>query len=172
MITTLAKDTPLKMLRELGKDCKKCGHCCSHGAGMLIPEDIPKIARLLGISEDELKKKYIDEIEMFNTKAWKPKIVKKGKPYGKCIFHDGKEQCKIHIAKPFQCVIMNCRSVAEQAIQWFYLNYLVNPDDPESIRQWASYLKHKEWVIEGGNLNELVPDKEKLKKILNYDIVK
>jgi len=172
MITTLTKDTPLKILRELGKDCKQCGHCCSHGAGMLIQEDIPKIARLLGISEDKLKEKYVDEIEMFNTKAWKPKIVKNGKPYGKCIFHDADEQCKIHIAKPFQCVIMNCRADAEQAIQWFYLHYLVNADDPESIRQWASYLKHKEWVIEGGNLNDLVPDKEKLKKILEYEIVK
>jgi Fe-S-cluster containining protein len=170
MITTLTKDTPLKMLRELGKDCKKCGHCCSHGTGMLIPEDIPRIARLLAISEDELKEKYLDEGEMFNTKAWRPKTAKK--PYGRCVFHDIKEQCKIHVAKPFQCVIMNCRPDAEQAIQWFYLNYLVNADDPESVRQWASYLKHKEWVIEGGNLQELVPDKERLKKILNYDIVK
>jgi len=170
MITTLTKDTPLRILRDLGKDCKKCGHCCSHGTGMLIPEDIPRIARLLGISEDELKERCLEEVEMFNTKAWKPRTAKK--PFGKCVFLAKSNECSIHVAKPFQCVIMNCRHDAEQAVQWFYLNYLVNPGDPESVRQWASYLKHKEWVIEGGNLQELVPDEERLKKILSYDIVK
>lgn len=169
---TLAKDTPVKVLKELGKDCRKCGNCCSHGTGMLVKEDIPRIARLLGVSEEALKENYLEETEMFNTKAWKPRTIKGSKPYGKCVFYDDKEQCTIHVAKPFQCVIMNCRDDAEQAIQWFYLNYLVNPDDPESIRQWASYLRHREWVIEGGNLQELVPDKDRLKKILNYDIVK
>ncbi len=169
---TIAKDTPIKILRELGKDCKKCGHCCSHGTGMLVPEDMPRIARFLNITEEELKEKYLEEVEMFNTKAWRPKTVKKGRPYGKCVFHNDREQCRIHVAKPFQCVIMNCRKDAEQAIQWFYLNYLMNPDDPESVRQWASYLKQKEWVIEGGNLHELVPDAGRLKKILNYGIMK
>jgi len=172
MITTITKTTPVRMLRELGNDCKKCGHCCSHGVGMLAPDDVGKIAKFLNISEDELKEKYLVEIEMFNTKVFKPKSIKKGKPYGKCVFLGKNTECSIHIAKPFQCIIMNCRPDAEQAIQWFYLNYLVNQDDPESIRQWASYLKHKDWVIEGGNLNELIKDPEKLKKILNYDIVK
>lgn len=168
----ISKDTPIRMVKELGKDCSMCGNCCSHGAGLLVPEDMQRIARLLQVTEEELKEKYLDEVEMFNTKAWKPKTNKGEKPYGPCIFYDKKKQCTIHVAKPFQCLITNCGDFSEQAIQWLYLNYFVNPDDPESVRQWASYLKHKDWVIEGGNLQELVPDRARLKKILNYDILK
>jgi Fe-S-cluster containining protein len=168
----ITKDTSVREIKELGKNCDMCGNCCIHGAGFLIEEDIPKIAKLLNVSEKELKEKYLEETEMFNTKAWKPKTKKNGKPFGPCMFYDKKEGCKIHIAKPFQCKIMNCNPYAEQMIQWFYLKYLVNPDDPESIRQWASYLKHREWVIEGGNLSDLVPDRKKLKKILSYGVLK
>lgn len=49
------------------------------------------------------------------------------------------------------------------------LNYLVNKDDPESIRQYSTYLKSGGKTIEGGKLEELVPDKEKLKKILSFE---
>ena len=55
--------------------------------------------------------------------------------------------------------------------QWFTLNHFVNVDDPESIRQWAVYLKTHD-TIQGGSLEELVPDKKLLKKILNYEIIK
>ncbi len=168
----ITKDTPLRTLKEAGKDCRMCGSCCTRGAGFLIPDDLPRIARLLQISEKEMKEKYLDEIEMFHTKAFKPKTLKKNKPYGNCIFHDKEKQCTIHVAKPFQCIITNCGELAEQAIQWLYLNYFVNPDDPESVRQWASFLKHKEWVIEGGNLHELVTDRKRLKQILNYGVMK
>ena len=167
---SITKDSPLKMVRSLGEACRKCGSCCSHGTGFLVPDDIPRIAKFLNITEDKLKELYLEEKDMFNTKAWKPKTIKK--PFGPCVFYEKKEGCTIHIAKPFQCMITNCGPYSEQAIQWLYLNYFVNSDDPESVRQWASYLKHKEWVIEGGNRDDIVPDKVRLKKILGYDIVK
>jgi len=138
----------------------------------LILEDVPRIARLLQITEKQLKDSYLEEVEMFNTKALRPKTIKGRKPYGPCVFYGKDKGCTIHVAKPFQCRITNCSSYAEQAIQWLYLNHFVNSNDPESVRQWASYLKHKKWVIEGGNLNEIVPDAEKLRKILNYEILK
>jgi len=52
------------------------------------------------------------------------------------------------------------------------LNYLVNKNDPESIRQYAAYLKSGGKTIPGGKLEELIPDKEKLKKILNFEQLK
>lgn len=168
----ITKDTSIREIRELGKDCRQCGHCCFHGAGFLIDEDIPRLAKFLKTTEKELKEKYLEEIEMFHTKTWKPKRIKEGKPFGPCIFHDKNDQCTVHIAKPFQCKITNCNPLAEQTIQWFYLNYFVNKDDPESIRQWASYIKHRDSVIEGGKLEDLVPEKEKLKQILNYEVMK
>jgi len=168
----IEKSTPLRVIRDLGKDCKMCGSCCRHGAGMLIEEDLKRIARFLSVDAEKLKKNFLERVEMFNTKAWKPRLVKGGKPYGTCVFYDSKKGCEIHAAKPLQCAISNCKEYGEQLIQWFYLRYLVDPNDPESVRQWASYLKHKDWVIKGGNLDELVPDKEKLKKILSYGILK
>lgn len=171
-VMPLAKNTPLRTVKEMGEECGMCGHCCGYGAGMLVKEDVPKIAKYIGISEEKLKERYLDEVEMFNTKTWRPKVLKGKKPYGPCIFYDRKTGCSIHIVKPLQCLITNCNPNAEQAIQWLYLNYFVNANDPESIRQWASYLNQKEWVIEGGNLRDLVPDEKTLKKILSYGDLK
>lgn len=168
----ITKETPVKMMRELGKACQKCGNCCSHGTGIVVESDIPRMARFLKIPEDNLKSDYLEETEMFNSKAWKIRQVKGKKPFGPCIFLGREKECDIHVAKPFHCSIANCTDYAEQAIQWFYLNYLVNPLDPESVRQWASYLKHREFVIEGGQLEDIVPDSERLRKILSYEIVK
>jgi Fe-S-cluster containining protein len=168
----IARQTPVRIMRELGKECRKCGSCCSHGTGIVIEEDLPRMAKFLNISVDKLKSDYLEETEMFNTRAWKLKQIKGKKPFGPCVFLGKGKECDIHVAKPFHCSIANCSEYAEQAIQWFYLNYLVNASDPESVRQWASYLKHREFVIEGGQLEDLVPDRERLKKILNYGIVK
>ena len=48
------------------------------------------------------------------------------------------------------------------------LNHFVNKDDAESIRQYASYLKSGGKTLEGAELKELVPNKEKLRKILEF----
>ena len=51
------------------------------------------------------------------------------------------------------------------------MNHVVDKDDPEAIRQWAQFLKNND-PIPGGHLEERVPDKEKLRKIMNYEIYK
>ena len=151
--------------------CEACTVGCRHGSGFLIDEDVPKIARILGISEEELKKSFLEEIEKFNTKRYRPKILRKGKPYGKCIFYDEKIGCKVHAAKPLECkVSMGCKDYGEQISLWFMLNHFVNKDDAESVRQYASYLKSGGKTLEGGKLEQLVPDKEKLRKILSFEI--
>ena len=43
--------------------------------------------------------------------------------------------------------------------------------DPESIRQYSTYLRENK-TIPGGALLELVPDKIKLRKTLNHEILK
>jgi len=50
------------------------------------------------------------------------------------------------------------------------LNHFVNKDDAESIRQFASYLKTGGKTLEGAELKDLVTDKDKLKKILSFEI--
>lgn len=169
----ITKNTPVKQALKLGALCKKCGHCCTYGSGFLIGDDAKNIAGFLGIKKEELIKKYLEEKELFNTKLLRPKLKTKKihSPYGECIFLDNKK-CKIHKVKPLQCRVGNCNRYGEQLSIWFMLNYLVNKDDPESIRQYVAYLKSGGKTIPGGKLEEIVPDKERLKKILSFERLK
>ena len=167
----ITKNTPISEILKLGHDCKQCGHCCSHGSGFLIGEDKKNISKFLRITEEELIKKYLEEKELFNTKLSRPKLKTSNKPYGECVFLDDKK-CKIHKVKPLQCRVGNCNEHGERLSKWFMLNYLVNKDDPESIRQYAAYLSPGGKTIQGGKLEEIIPDKEKLKKILSFERLK
>lgn len=155
---------------ELGKICQRKNNCCKHGSGCLVKDDLKNIAKFLGIDEKELKEKYLEEIEKFNTKLLRPKLVKKDRPYGPCIFFNDRG-CKIHPVKPLECKIGNCSKYGQKLSIWFMLNHQVNVNDPESIRQYAIYLKTHP-TIQGGKLGELVPDKERLRKILDFTILK
>ncbi len=163
-------NTPLTKVLTLVHDCKceKCEHGCKFGSGFMTEEDIKKMAAFLKITEEELKEKYLDEFEKFHTKRHKPKIKKKDMPYGQCIFF-GEEGCKVHPAKPLECKIaMGCKEYGEDLITWFNLNYFVDPDDPQSVREWAIYLESGGNKIPGSELNDLIKDKKELKKILDY----
>jgi hypothetical protein len=165
----LTRFSPLKEVLELGKTCDKSGHCCKYGGGYVLDNDLEIMAKHLQISIDELKEKYLDEKLTFNTKHFMIKSNKNGKPYGPCVFLKD-NLCSIHEHKPLHCRVGSCcHSSGEQLSIWFALNHFVNIDDPESIRQWASYLKTHP-TVPGGELHSLVPDKEKLKKILGHEI--
>src|SRR3990167_9663442 len=84
--------------------CKSCEIGCSYGGGILADEDISKIAKHLNISVDQLKKEYLEEIEKFHVKRFRPKIMRKENlPHGKCIFFD--RGCTIHSVKPVECKV-------------------------------------------------------------------
>ncbi|MBW2980365.1 YkgJ family cysteine cluster protein [Candidatus Woesearchaeota archaeon] len=168
----ITKNTTLKKVLELGKACKKCGHCCSHGSGALDEGDLKKIAKFLETSEKELKKTCLEEIEKFNTKRLRPVTVKKDKPYGRCVFFNKEKGCVIHQVKPLECKTGNCSEHGEDLSLWFTLNYYLNADDPGSVRQYAAYLKSGGKTLKGGKLDEVVPDKKTLKKILEYKILR
>lgn len=168
----ISKKTNLKKVLELGKICKKCGHCCSHGSGALADGDLKKITKFLKTTEKELKKTCLEEVEKFNTKRLRPITIKTKKPYGRCVFFNKKKGCVIHLVKPLECKVGNCSEHGENLSLWFMLNYFINPDDPESIRQYAAYLRSGGKTLKGGKLEEIVPDKKQLKKILEYKILR
>lgn len=173
--TKITTKTTLKTALKLGEECKLSGHCCKFGSGFVLEDEIKDLAKYFKLSEEGFKKKYLDEKESFNTKHFKLKtkkeiINKKMMPFGKCIFLKD-NLCSIHKVKPLHCRIGNCSRHGEKLSIWFFLKYFVNNEDPESIRQWAIYLKTHP-TIPGGNLDELVPDKNQLEKILNYEIFK
>ena len=172
----ITKQTTVEQAIQLAPDCtcQACETGCKFGSGLLAHGDEKKLAGFLNISEDKLKAEYLEEIELFNKTMHRPKVQRKSKdkPYGKCIFFDEKKKCTVHEAKPLQCrTAMPCKPYGEKLSIWFTLNYIIDPDDPESIRQWATYLKTHP-TITGGELKDIVPDQERLQKILRYEILK
>ncbi|MBN2458581.1 YkgJ family cysteine cluster protein [Candidatus Woesearchaeota archaeon] len=167
---SITKETPIGHVLRLGKECEKCGHCCSYGSCYFLSEDIDRISSRLGIPKEEFIKEHLDENIAFNTKVHKAKTNKKpGMPYGECVFFDKDEGCTIHDIKPLHGRVgKGCGEHGQELSIWFMLNYLVNPADPESIRQWAVYLKTHP-TIPGGELEQLVKDKELLRKIISYE---
>ncbi len=168
----IKKNTPKETVLKLAQtDCHTCTHCCEFGGAIVIKEDIPKIAKLLKISPEEFKEKYLEEFEKFNTKHFRIKKEKSSKPYAPCLFLDKEERCMLQGVKPIYCKIGTCKSYGNQLNLWFTLNYFVNPSDAESIRQYATFLKTNS-TLQGGELKDLVKDKEMLNKILDYKILK
>lgn len=172
----IAKNTPLKEVLKLAQPCRceACSHGCKYGSGLLANGDEERLASFLKISEKELKEKFLEEVERFNTKLLKPKLLRKGKAaYGQCIFYNDKKGCTVHEAKPLECkTSMGCKDYGEELSVWFMANNVINPDDPESVRQYAQYLKSGGKTIPGAELHDLVPDKERLKKILSYEMLR
>lgn len=172
----ISKSTPLKEVLKLAAPCRcdACNHGCKLGSGFLVRNDSENIAAFLGISEEELKKGFLEEVELFNKKMLRPRLLKEGdKPYGQCVFYNEKKGCTIHEVKPLQCkTSISCKDYGEELSIWFMVNHVVDPEDAESIRQYTQYIKSGGKLIPGASLQELVPDKNRLKKILNYEILK
>ena len=167
---SITKDTPVEHVLRLGQECEQCGHCCSYGSGYFLPEDIARISKKLGMNEDDFKKEFLEETEAFNKRIHKPKLSKK--PFGECVFLDKSKGCSIHDVKPLHCkVAKGCGEHGQELSLWFTLNYLVDPADPESVRQWAIYLKTHP-TIPGGELRQLVKDEKLLNEMLNFDRLK
>lgn len=172
MKSSIKKDTPLNDILRLGESCRKCGSCCKYGSGFLDEKDIKNIAHFLSVEEEKLKKEFLKEIDKFNTKRFRPKLIKKGKPYGACIFLNKEGRCRIQDVKPIQCRIGNCGKQGEELSAWFTLNYFVDPKDPESIRQFYIYLKSGGKTLPGGELKDFVKNKKELDSIMSYEDLK
>ncbi|MBW2971965.1 YkgJ family cysteine cluster protein [Candidatus Woesearchaeota archaeon] len=168
----ITKDTSLEEVKKLGEECDKCGKCCSYGSGFMLESEVPRMAAFLKIPKEKFIRDFLEETEIFHTRIFKIRPFKKeGMPYGPCMFLD-KNLCRIHAVKPLHCNVCNCAEHGDDLHVWFMVNYCLNIYDPESIRQYASYLETGGRLIPGAELDKVFPDKAKLKRILDYDIVK
>ncbi|MBI2102101.1 YkgJ family cysteine cluster protein, partial [Candidatus Woesearchaeota archaeon] len=154
--------------------CSACSHGCKYGSGSLAGDDAKHIAKFLDVSEEELKKGFLEEVELFNKKLLRPKLIReKNLPHGKCIFFDDEKGCTIHEVKPLECkTSIQCKDYGEELSVWFMVNHVVDANDAESLRQYAHYIKAGGKIIPGAELENLVPDRERLRKILSYEILK
>lgn len=165
----ITKNTHEKKVLEYGKECGKCGHCCKYGSGFVLPTEILKLAEHLGMTADNFRKELLEEVEVFATKMYKLKTLKLGKQYGECLLLDKDNICKVQKVKPLHCRVGNCNMQGEQLSIWFMLNHAVDESNPDSIREWAIYLKTHP-TIPGGNVEDLVPDEKKRKEIFGEGI--
>src|SRR3989344_6074378 len=110
----ITKATNKEKILELSKDCEKCGHCCKHTSGFILPEEIEKIASYLSMDEKTFTKKCLSTLILFNKFIFRPKLHKKAKPYGTCIFYDKKLGCSIQAVKPMHCRITNCNEYGDE----------------------------------------------------------
>jgi Fe-S-cluster containining protein len=158
-----------ELLKRKETDPKK-GRGCQFGSGFILPEEIPKLAKAKGMGVEEWKKQYLDEVEVFHTKAFVLKTLKGEKPYGPCIFLNQENgECTIHKTKPLYCSLTNGEEPGE-VIQWFQLTEYVNPGDPSSLREWHAYCEGVK-VIPGGRPEEIV-GKKRMQEILEYKDLK
>jgi len=169
----ITKTTTLKEIIQIGKDCKKCGACCKHASGFLIGDDLKRIAKYFDMSEETAKQQFMEELDFYSKKFMKPKTMKhKSGQTGQCIFLGDKNECKIHDVKPLQCRIgIGCQAHGADLYSWFVLNHCVDIKNPETLRQYAHYLRAGGKVIPGGSLRELVKDEKMLKKILGREVL-
>ncbi len=170
--TGMTIHTPKELILEMSKDCDMCGSCCRFGSGFVLENEIPVIAGHLGHDIKSFKENFLQETEIFNKKVWKFNTINNhDKPYGPCIFLDGKI-CKIHDIKPLHCRIGTCKEFGDEANTWFMINHFVDKDDPESIRQYHAYIKTGGRVLKGAELEKFVPEKTRLRHMLEYRILK
>lgn len=172
---TISRTTKLKDVLKLGSVCpnnlEKCTMCCAYNSGIVLNDELRKIASFLNISKDELREKYLKEHYIFNTKAYRINTKnKENKPYGSCLFFETEknstQSCMIHEVKPLHCTLANCNEHGEALHQWFVLNYLVKTDDPDSLRAWHAYAESTD-VIDGGKLTDIIPEKKQREEIIN-----
>jgi Fe-S-cluster containining protein len=167
----IRKETSLKEIISLGKDCKKCGNCCSYDSGFIAKNEIKGLAKHFKLKEKDFENKFLRELKLFNNTVYKFKLNNKEKPYGPCILYSKEKGCTIQKIKPLHCKIGNCNKYGEQLSAWFTVNFLVNKNNPESIRQFNQYIKSGGKTIPGGDIKDLIKDKKQLKDILSYNIL-
>jgi hypothetical protein len=114
--------------RNLGKkDCQRCGFCCTHVTCVPKPDEVPAIARFLGLDNTELAKKYMVADKFGDTNHFL-RWAKEGQEdvtgialplerwfdRGYCIMYDRhKRGCCIHSVKPQEACEGRCWDVAE-----------------------------------------------------------
>jgi Fe-S-cluster containining protein len=164
----ITKDTTTEEALKIGSDCQRCGRCCTYGSGFMLESEVARIAQFLKLPKDRFVKDFLLETEIFHTPVFKIRsLKKKDAPYGPCMFLE-KNMCGIHDVKPLHCRVCNCKD-GDDLHAWFMVHYCLNIYDPESVRQYDSYVKTGGRMIPGAELEKLFPDKQMLRKILSYE---
>jgi Fe-S-cluster containining protein len=119
--------------------CNDCRKCCKRQPGPLAAGDFERIQQHLGLTDDEMKKKFWASpgslVKDLRTSATRrigsitPRYHK-----GKCVFLDEQERCTIHEVAPFGCAYFDTHMsnvTAHPRSVWLALSC----DDPNYKKQ-------------------------------------
>jgi len=129
-----------EVLHLVRNSCKRCGHCCSLGSGIVLKEEVEGLAKSLGISREKLLTQCLDEFTKFNTAHYRFKQIKTKYPHGRCVFHDQTtKECRIHDKKPLHCKVSTCSQLGSEVQKWFDVTYFYNKKDRNSVAEYKIY---------------------------------
>ncbi|MBI4739828.1 YkgJ family cysteine cluster protein [Candidatus Woesearchaeota archaeon] len=174
-IALIRKETPVSEVLKLTQPCgcAACRQQCKYGSGFASDDDLPKIAKHLCMDQEVMKQQLFEKRTLLNTALHRPKTKTPQKPFGECVFFDYKRGCTIHEVKPLQCKLaMGCKEYGNDTRVWFLVNYFLNPADPQSIREYATYLKTGGHVLGGATIENICPNKALREQILSYERLK
>ncbi len=173
-----------KVLAMVGQGARP-GAPCESSPGYVKEEEAEAIAARLGVSLEKAKEAFLREVRAYNKKLYKPKHEPKEirlgdrrtgarhiAPYGRCVFLDkeqpDKHACMLGESMPLHCKVSAQGEHSHKLHVWYLLNHVVDAEDPRSLREWAIYLKTHP-TIPGGRLEDLVPDADRLRRILEAE---
>jgi Fe-S-cluster containining protein len=162
----ITRNTTEKKILELSSCPDRCGNCCVYGSGYILEQEISALAKNIRMDEQEFRNNCLEKSHY--KKAKKIKTIKESrKPYGRCMFYDNEKKCTIHGFKPLHCRVGTCNIYGEEIGIWFMVNYLIDFDDPDEVRQYESFLKSHKTIL-GAEITKIVP-KKTLDKIRKYE---
>ncbi len=180
----ITRMTSREQILSVASNKARPGKVCEVSPGYVKEDEAKEMAAKLGISLQELKDAFLREVRAYNTRLYKPKHEPKkirlgdsltgaihNAPHGSCVFLDKNQEghaCMLGEKMPLHCRIATHETHGEKLHVWYMLNHAVNSDDPRSLREWAIYLKTHP-TIPGGQLEDLVPDEDRLRSILEAD---
>ncbi len=164
----IKKDSSKEEVIRLNEECSRCSYSCEYESHPLVEDDFRKISRHLGISEEELREKYLEQVEIFSTKGFRPKLKRDyKKPYGKCIFYHNNE-CALQEKKPLGCKIKkDCPIHGRDLAAWFNVNYFLDKNNMNSILDYFIYAESNGHIVPGAKPDEIF-DEETKKKVREY----
>ena len=80
---------------EAAIDCTQCANCCRVTEVGITPRDVEKLAKFIGVSENEFRQQYTQRDDADAM------ILKRGE--GGCVFLEG-NLCSVYEARPHNCV--------------------------------------------------------------------
>lgn len=113
--------------------CPDCVACCKRQPGPLSPEDLVVLIDHFGA--DQFRERFVASPGALVSKGGEPfrvgTIVPRSNHFGRCVFLDNDDRCKIHAIAPFGCAYFDVHMSAAEAsprASWYLVQIMEHPE--------------------------------------------